>query len=272
MFRDILVVIGVKGVAASYALSFARHFEAEVTAVWPAQYSAFDAIAAAQTRYDLGDAGEEQAEEESAARTLEFVEQAHHFRVKAHTIAANDFGRGEPRNLPHFARGFDLVVVEQPTPEQHAFAGGPIGSIVSGCGRPVLATPYIRKDPASFDNIVVAWDAGASAARALGDAIPILKRAKSVEIVTVANGNADRSSPGGAEVVRHLARHGIHAAFKDIPGGIDAAEMLLSYVADSGAKMMVTGAYGHSRVVETVVGGATRTLLDSMTIPLLMSH
>jgi nucleotide-binding universal stress UspA family protein len=270
MFRDILVVLGAKGVAASYALSFARHFEAEVTAVWPAQYSAFDAVAAAQTRDDLV-VGEEQAEE-GAARTLEFVEQAHHFRVKAHTIAANDFGRGEPRNLPHFARGFDLVVVEQPTPEQHAFAGGLIGSIVSGCGRPMLATPYIQKDPASFDIVVVAWDASASAARALCDAIPILKRSKSVEIVTVANGKADHGSPGGAEVVRHLARHGIHAAFRDIPGGIDAAEMLLSYVADSGAKMMVTGAYGHSRLAETLAGGATRTLLDSMTIPLLMSH
>src|SRR5271168_2929221 len=191
--------------------------------------------------------------------------------VKAHTIA-NDFKRGESRNLPHLARGFDLIVVEQPTPEQHAFAGGQIGSIVSGCGRPVLATPYIQKDPASFDIVVVAWDASASAARALGDAIPILKRSKSVEIVTVANGKADHGSPGGAEVVRHLARHGIHAAFIDIPGGIDAAEMLLSYVADSGAKMMVTGAYGHSRLAETLAGGATRTLLDSMTIPLLMSH
>jgi len=270
MFRDILVVLGAKGVAASYALWFARHFEAEVTAVWPAQYSAFDAIAAAQTRDDLV-VGEEQAEE-GAARTLEFVEQAHHFRVKAHTIAANDFGRGKPRNLPHFARGFDLVVVEQPMPEQRAFAGGLIGSIVSGSGRPVLATPYIQKDPASFDNVVVAWDASASAARAVGDAIPILKRAKSVEIVTVANGMLDQNSPGGADVVRHLARHGIHVAFRVVPGGIDAADMLLSYVADSDAKMMVTGAYGHSRVIETVVGGATRTLLDSMTIPLLMSH
>ena len=102
--------------------------------------------------------------------------------------------------------------------------------------------------------------------------MPILKRSKSVETVTVANGKADHGSPGGAEVVRHLARHGIHAAFRDIPGEIDAAEMLLSYVADSGAKMMVTGAYGHSRLAETLAGGATRTLLDSMTIPLLMSY
>jgi nucleotide-binding universal stress UspA family protein len=106
----------------------------------------------------------------------------------------------------------------------------------------------------------------------LDDALPILKRAKSVEIVTVANGNLDHYSPGGAGVARHLARHGIQAAFRTIPGGIDAADMLLSYVADSGAKMMVTGAYGHSRVAETLAGGVTRTPLDSMTIPLLMSH
>ena len=254
MFKDILVVLGVKGAAASYAISFARHFEAEVTAVWPVQRSTFETIADAQTRYDVVAGAAELAEVDSAARTLQFVVEARDFRVKAHTIAAKDFKRGEPGNLPHFARGFDLVVVEQPVPEQRIFAGGLIGSIVSGCGRPVLAAPYIQKDPASFDKVVVAWDASASVARALGDAIPILKRAKSVEIVTVANGNLDHYSPGGADVVRHLAPHGIQAAFRAIPGGIDAADMLLSYVADSGAKMMVTGAYGHSRVVETVVG------------------
>jgi hypothetical protein len=120
MFRDILVVLGVKDVATSYALSFARYFDAEVTAVWPAQYP-FETIGDAQTRYDLVAAAEEQAEEERAARTLEFIEQAHHFGVKAHTIA-NDFKRGEPRNLSHLARGFDLIVVEQPTLERHAFA------------------------------------------------------------------------------------------------------------------------------------------------------
>jgi nucleotide-binding universal stress UspA family protein len=202
------------------------------------------------------------------------VEQARDLGVKAQIIpvTASDFERDRPRNLPRFARAFDLVVVEQPMPEQRAFAGGLIGSLVSESGRPVLSIPYIQKAPASFGSVIVAWDGSASAARALGDAIPILDRAKSVEIVTVANGATNHDLPGGDEIVRHLARRGIRATSRKIPGAIDAAEMLLSLVADTGADLMVTGAYGHSRLVETIVGGATRTFLESMTIPLLMSH
>jgi nucleotide-binding universal stress UspA family protein len=174
--------------------------------------------------------------------------------------------------LRQFARCFDLVVLEQPEPGQSAYAGGMIGSLLSGAGRPVLVAPYIQKDPASFERIIVAWDASASAARALGDALPILKRADAVEIVTVANKNIDRDLPGGADVARHLAKHGIDATFAEIPGEIDAGNMLLSYIADAGAKLMVAGGYGHSRLSETVLGGVTRTLLESMTIPLFMSH
>jgi nucleotide-binding universal stress UspA family protein len=174
--------------------------------------------------------------------------------------------------LRQFARCFDLVVMEQPEPGQSAHAGGTIGSLLSGSGRPVLVTPYIQKDPASFERIIVAWDGSASAARALGDALPILKRADAVEIVTIANKNIDRDAPDGEDVARHLAKHGIDARFADVPGEIDAGDMLLSYVADAGAKLMITGGYGHSRLSETVLGGVTRTLLESMTIPLFMSH
>jgi len=272
MFRDILVVLGVDGVAASYALTFAGHFDAEVTAVRPMRSSPLEAVASAQIRYDL-QVSEEAAEEEAVAELLrEFVEQAHELHVKASVISTELHQRGEPQNLPHFARTYDLVIVEQPTPEHRVFAGGRIGTMLSECGRPVLAVPYIQDKPASFDKVVVAWDASASAARALANAIPVLRRAKSVEVVTISKGEPDQHSPGGAEVLRHLRRHEVSATFREIPAGIGAAEMLLSYIADQGADLMVTGAYGHSRLAETVVGGATRTFLDSMTIPLLMSH
>jgi nucleotide-binding universal stress UspA family protein len=215
------------------------------------------------------------AAEETATRALkEFMELARCFRVTPQIIPVRADGgkRAQPRNLPHFARAFDIVVVEQPTPEKHVFAGGLIGSIVSESGRPILAIPFIQAHTASFDNVVVAWDGSASAARALGDAIPVLNRAKSVEVVTTTNGMGQQDVPAGGDVVQHLMRHGIHATFRNIPGGIDAAEMLLSYVADTDANLMIAGAYGHPRLVETIVGGATRTLLESMTIPLLMAH
>ena len=272
MFRDILVILGEKGAATSYALSFAHLFDSDVTAVWAKRDAAYDAVESAQTRYDMILGGQAEAEGAAARRLQDFAVHANNAGVRAHIIKAGDAGRPERRKLREFARCFDLVVLEQPEPGHSAYAGGMIGSLLSGSGRPVLVTPYIQKDPASFERIIVAWDASASAARALGDALPILKRADAVEIVTVANRNIDPDSPDGEDVARHLAKHGIDAKYADVPGEIDAGDMLLSYVADADAKLMVTGGYGHSRLSETVLGGVTRTLLESMTIPLFMSH
>lgn len=272
MFRDILVILGDKGAAASYVLSFAHFFDADVTAVCAKNDAVRDAVELAQTRYDLVLGGQSEAEGAVLRSLQDFAVRANNAGVRAHVIRANDPEHHGPRKLRQFARCFDLVLVEQPGPDQPSHAGGMIGSLLSGSGRPVLVTPYIQKDPASFKRIVVAWDASASAARALGDALPILKRADAIEIVTVTNKPVDRDWPGGADVVRHLARHGVNAAFADIPGEIEVGEMLLSHVADSGAELMVAGGYGHSRLSETVMGGVTRTLLESMTIPLFMSH
>jgi nucleotide-binding universal stress UspA family protein len=272
MFRDILVILGEKGAAASYVLSFAHLFDADVTAVWAKRGAAYDAVESAQTRYDMILGGQAEAEGAASRHLQDFAVHANSAAIRTHIIKAGDAGRPESSKLRQFARCFDLIVLEQPEPGQSAYAGGMIGSLLSGSGRPVLVAPYIQKDPASFERIVVAWDASASAARALGDALPILKRAGAVEIVTVANKNIDRDLPGGADVARHLARHGVDATFAETPGEIDAGNMLLSYIADSGAKLMVTGGYGHSRLSETVLGGVTRTLLESMTIPLFMSH
>jgi nucleotide-binding universal stress UspA family protein len=250
MFRDILVVLGAVGSAANQGLALARDFDAEITAVGPARPVDFDPFPDTEALRD-------------------FAERAAALRIDAHVVTATDFERRDPARLPRLARLFDLVVIEQPAPRSEGVA---LGGIVAGCGRPVLAIPYIQKQAASFDSVVVAWDASASAARALGDATPLLRRARSVEVVTVMNDGVDRASPRGDEVVSHLARRGIAAAFRPLPGGIGAADMLLSYVADRGANLMVTGGWGHSRLAETIIGGATRTLLETMTIPLFMAH
>ena len=261
MFRDILVILGDKGAAASYVLSFAHFFDANVTAVCARSDAVHDAVESAQTRYDMVLGGRSEAEGAASRSLQDFAVRANNAAIRAHVIRVSDPEYRETRNLRQFARCFDLVVLEQPEPGQSAHAGGLIASLLSGSGRPTLVTPYIQKDPASFKRIVVAWDASASAARALGDALPILKRADAIEVVTVANKHVDRDSPGGADVVRHLARHGINATFADVPGEIDAGDHQLG-----------AGGYGHSRLSETLVGGVTRTLLESMTIPLFMSH
>jgi nucleotide-binding universal stress UspA family protein len=119
---------------------------------------------------------------------------------------------------------------------------------------------------------MVCWDGSRSAARAVGDAMPFLVRAKVVEVVIV-GGGVKTDEIAGADIAQHLARHGAKVELKQIVApDIDAANALLSHAADVSADLMVMGGYGHSRLREFVLGGVTRSILATMTVPTLMSH
>jgi nucleotide-binding universal stress UspA family protein len=103
--------------------------------------------------------------------------------------------------------------------------------------------------------------------------MPFLKKAKQVEVVIVANDPGKKNEIAGADLGQHLARHDLKVDVKRLTApDLDIANTLLSYAADSGATFMVMGGYGHSRLREFVLGGATRGMLSSMTVPVLMSH
>jgi len=122
---------------------------------------------------------------------------------------------------------------------------------------------------------MIAWDAGRESARAVSDALPLLKRAKAVE-VAVFNPERRRRDHGeqpGADVSLYLARHGVKVTVAQQSGAdFEVGAQVLSRAADTAADLIVMGAYGHSRVRELVLGGVTRTILESMTVPVLMSH
>jgi hypothetical protein len=139
-------------------------------------------------------------------------------------------------------------------------------------GRPVFVVPNIHKGPAKLGKAMVCWDGGLPSARAVAGSIDILKRAGKVEVVSIAGRNLPNEELPGFNITRHLTRHGISATLKKLPAAQDIGETLLSYAADSGADYMVMGAYGHSRLREFVLGGTTRTILGSMTVPVLMAH
>jgi nucleotide-binding universal stress UspA family protein len=176
-------------------------------------------------------------------------------------------------HLGRLARRFDLVVVGQPErdhpmPEEIVVEGALFES-----ARPVIFIPYIHKGGLTLDRIMVSWDGGRAATRAVADSLPILKKAKQVEVVIVAEGRAKSDEVTGADLGRHLARHGLKVEVKRLTSpDIDVASTLLSYAADSSADFIVMGGYGHSRLREFVLGGATRGILESMTVPVLMSH
>jgi nucleotide-binding universal stress UspA family protein len=103
--------------------------------------------------------------------------------------------------------------------------------------------------------------------------MPLLQRAGSVEIVAVTNERGKQDQIEGADIGAHLARHGLNVEVKRIPlGDIDVADMLLSHAADAEIDFIVMGGYGHSRLRQFVLGGVTRSILRSMTAPVLMSH
>ena len=170
------------------------------------------------------------------------------------------------------ARRFDISVVGQAQREQGATDELIIEGALFESGRPVIVVPYIQKSGLTLERVLACWDGGRTAARAIADAMPFLERAKAVDLVIVAE-ERKNDEITGVRMSEHLARHGVAVNVKRIAkGDLAVQDVILSYAADSGADFMVMGGYGHSRLREFILGGVTRGILNSMTVPVLMSH
>ena len=175
------------------------------------------------------------------------------------------------------SRGGDLVVIGQPDPgaEDAAFTSTLANAAVLSSGRPVLVIPYVGTESSVGETVMIALDDGRESARALADALPLLGRARKVILLSFAD-DADATlehAQTRSLAASFLAGHDIEVEVHhlDLPD-IGIGEMLLSQAADFGVDLLVMGAYGHTRLHELVLGGVTRTMLESMTVPVLMSH
>jgi nucleotide-binding universal stress UspA family protein len=180
--------------------------------------------------------------------------------------------------LPLHARYADITILGQPN-EEDAYKGpsadAVLVSVMLSSGRPILAVPYAGKFEHIGDRVLIAWNASREATRAVNDALPLLRGAKAVTVLAVnpRHGIKGHGDVPAADIVLHLARHGVKAeAAHTIAEDISEGDALLSYAADLGADLIVSGGYGHSRAREMVFGGVTRTLIEEMTVPMLMSH
>ena len=217
--------------------------------------------------------GPEAKHHTARARAL-FDEEIGRRRISTEWRAAADF----PTDAAVVqSRYTDLVVLGQLNPEEPL---APVNNprpedIVLSAGRPVLAIPYVGHYDAIGQRVLVAWDASREASRSISDAMPLLASASAVTILTIdpATGRTEHGDIPGADIALHLARHGVNTRVEKAPsGGIGIGDVLLSRASDLGADLLVMGAYGHSRVRELVLGGATRTVLRSMTLPVFISH
>lgn len=174
------------------------------------------------------------------------------------------------------ARYADLVVLGQhdpQSPDQNAGAGL-AEYVLLNCARPLLIVPHAGHFERVGARPLVAWDGGAAATRALHHALPLLRRA---ELATLALLNPSRlrgvhGQEPGADIALHLARHGVALEVLQRDTDIDIGNALLSMAAERDADLLVMGGYGHARFREVLLGGATRTILNTMTVPVLMSH
>ena len=147
--------------------------------------------------------------------------------------------------------------------------------VVVDAGTPILVVPTRQAFDDIGQHVLVTWDGSRESARAIHDAIPLLRTAKRVSLLAVdpdRQGHV-RSGANAAEIVAHLSRHGITTAAMEFPSGAEnITEVLLAHVAESGADLLVMGAYGHPRLVEFMLGGITQNLLGRVSVPVLISH
>jgi len=173
------------------------------------------------------------------------------------------------------ARYADLVIAAQPEPQDEPGVRSLAEEFVLSAGRPVLYLPYAGRFTTVGERVMIAWDAGRESARAVSDALPLLKRAGHVHVVAFRPERSDAAhgEEPGADIAQYLARHGVKVTVSryDAPD-VDVGNQLLSRAFDLSVDLIVMGAWGHSRLREFVLGGVTRTLLESMTVPVLMSH
>jgi nucleotide-binding universal stress UspA family protein len=179
--------------------------------------------------------------------------------------------------LVRHAHCSDLVLLGQVDRDApgHRMASEVLETVLMGCARPVLVVPYAGRQAAVSQRPMVAWDDSREAARAVADALPLLRRAECVQVLAWREGPDEDTVPLAARLQalqQWLAWHGVRAETAVEVTTIDIADAMLSRAADLDADLLVMGAYGHRRLAERLLGGATRGLLQSMTLPVLMSH
>jgi nucleotide-binding universal stress UspA family protein len=173
------------------------------------------------------------------------------------------------------ARFADLVVVGQYDPEAPASVSPSdlVERVAMAGERPSLIVPYIGAARTPGEHVMVCWNGSREAVRAITGSLPFLKKAGKVSLLMVDAQKMSAAPEPGADAVRWLERHGVKVAVHhDSSDGSDIGGVLLSRSADLGVDLIVMGLYGHSRMRELVLGGASRTLLASMTVPLLAAH
>jgi nucleotide-binding universal stress UspA family protein len=259
--------------ALNYAASMAQLFDAHLTGaavtrdiIMPG--TVFDSAGA-----EVMEAYHRESQAAAKAAIASFDEKSRREALSTGSLLLDARAVGAGELLARTARRFDFTIMQQASPDSPEDDDLLIEAALVGSGRPVLIVPYIHDKPLKLDRIMICWDGGRNAARALNDALPFLERAKQIEVVTISSSSKATGTIPGADIGHHLSRHGVNVEVRNLAAdNIGISNRILSHAADHSIDLIVMGGYGHSRLREFVLGGTTREILQSMTVPTLMSH
>jgi nucleotide-binding universal stress UspA family protein len=276
MIKDIVVNLSIgekPGPAGDYAISVAAAFDAHLAGIAFLYDPIVPVSGAGYIPSEVIETQERDNEAATRAALDRFTAASARAGVTAEPLTLSASFAGVGQQFGRIARRFDIAIVGQAEPQTSAVEEIVAESALFESGRPVIIVPYIQKAPLKLDRVMLCWDGSRAAARAIADAMPLLLRAGRVEVVIVANERGKQDEIEGADMGGHLARHGLNVEVKRTAlGGIDVADVILSHAADASSDFIVMGGYGHSRLREFVLGGVTRSIFRSMTVPVLMSH
>jgi nucleotide-binding universal stress UspA family protein len=280
MIKDILVHIPTErqmrpviDASISLASAFGAHLDALATGyVLPSAGYVADASAGAAVAA-VFEMERERAETRATKALSVFETEARHAGISYECRPIADIPGEAASSVGAAARLYDLSIVLQPDPEQHTFDNTISTEILVQAGGPVLFVPYIFRGAFRAKRIGICWDGSRLAARALKDAKPVFAQADALFAISINGGESTPMDASPEKLARHLARVGLPVSLIDLPASrSDIQPSILSLAADENLDMLVMGAYGHSRLQEGILGGVTREMVRTMTIPTLMSH
>jgi len=277
MIKDILVHVPTERSARpvidasiSIAAGFGAHLDAMAVGYVAASAAFVGAGVAVGAVFEIE---REQAVERTAAALAVFEAEARNAGIAYQCLSIEDMPADAAASIGASARLYDLTVVLQPETARDTFDNTTPVEILLQAGGPVLFVPHIFHGAFKAKRIGVCWDGSRLAARALKDAQPFLAQAEKLYAISINGADSIPADASTDELAKHLGRMGLSIKVIGLPASRSEIQpSILSLAADESLDMLVMGAYGHSRLQEGILGGVTREMLRTMTVPTLMSH
>jgi len=275
MLKDIAVLLPVDRPAEALidcAVSVAALFEAHLDGI-ACVYQAMNPMIASEAAAVVMAAEYEAGVEQAAIVLDQFEIAARRLDIPHDARSTFNVSYAATRTVTEMSRLYDLNIVAQPDRSNPSQADFLSEAVLFGSGRPMLMIPYITRGPIKTDRVLICWDGGVPAARAVHNAMPFLRKATTIDIVAVNEKEDAAGEVTSAALIAHLARRDLPATSLRLTADVaNIHNAILSLAADHDADLIVMGGYGHSRLREYILGGTTRGIFESLTVPALISH